>query len=130
MVKHGFHRVLLALTYILLILFIAGCDGRDAQFRKQIVGIWCAEEKDPIFFTADGSFGVTNMGYHSSISYGTWSVKHAVLNLSLTNKTSDIPLDTRTNFIPNWTIITLNQTNLHCADNTRMHGMLRYRLIE
>jgi hypothetical protein len=125
MAKHRFHRVKLAFSSIPLILLLVGCGGHDAQFRKQIVGTWSAQESSDMFFQPDGSWYRTNAS-DLSVYYGTWDVKHGLLILSITNKAPDKLL---TNYVLSFKIKVLNETNLLCENSKDGYGLVRYRNI-
>jgi hypothetical protein len=103
---------------IVLSLLAVGCNRRDAEFHKEIIGTWMAQESSPMIFLADGSFHVENTGASSNTTskwpaHGTWDVKRGVFILSITNGAPGKPL---TNFVWCSKIKVVDRHKLVCED--------------
>ena len=113
-----------ALTFILLVLLLTGCN-RDARLSRKVVGTWQADSSMTEVFKGDGSFLFSQWHSNQTNDFsGKWQIKNGFLTLTLTNSTGPRP-DGHPGDTVRFKIVHVDAHNLTCVMGRQTNTMSR-----
>jgi hypothetical protein len=110
-----------------LSLLLVGCNRRDAQLHKEVIGSWSRDTYFHMTLSPDGSFVSHWTTTNTSLTFqGTWKIQDGSVISTLTNYIAEGTTNVaRVGSVDHWTVIRADSTSLVYSAGNQVISLTR-----